>query len=32
MDIFRDREMNLGNYKYIFSKIVSEFILYMNFI
>ena len=28
MDIFRDREMNLGTYEYIFSKIVNEFMIY----
>ena len=31
MDKFRDREIDLGNYKYIFSKIVSEFMIYINF-
>ena len=28
MDIFGDREINLGTYKYIFSKIVSQFMIY----
>ena len=28
MDIFRDREMNRATYKYIFSKIVCQFMMY----